>query len=417
MKKLFFVLLLSLSLICLLGFTACSSCASCSNGVEQNIENDKDKEPSGNIDKSNTAPHTHEYDDGVIYDADCTEQGYALYTCKVCGESYKDNYTKSLGHEYIDSITLSTCKEEGYTTHTCSRCNDTYKDGITAKLAHDYVASGEITAYCVLSVKQAYVCSVCGDEKYEKIENYASCNLPDTHKNLKYNEVCEYCGYKVCLQDGDSVLMGKYEDDTWKYSSEHYGTETHLPAELNYYRDEVVHAYIADGCQQITGGFGYCKNLTSIIIPDTVYKINRYAFYACYKLNNVNIPNGVTIIDSYAFSSCESLESIIIPDSVTKIGSSAFYGCDSLTNVVIPDSVKDLGYNTFDSCNNLESITLSANLTEIGNSIISNCTKLTDIYYNRTINEWKALKKADYWHYNVPATVVICTDGKVKIDG
>lgn len=33
----------------------------------------------------------HEYEE-TNFDATCTEMGYTLYTCKICGDSYKDNY-------------------------------------------------------------------------------------------------------------------------------------------------------------------------------------------------------------------------------------------------------------------------------------------------------------------------------------
>ena len=50
------------------------------------------------------------------------------------------------------------------------------------------------------------------------------------------------------------------------------------------------------------------------------------AFYN-KNITNVVIPDSVTSIGSSAFSYCYSLTSIVIPDSVTSIGSSAFYTC------------------------------------------------------------------------------------------
>jgi len=43
--------------------------------------------------------HTHSYTSKVIAPT-CTAPGYTTYTCS-CGESYKDNYTDALGHNYV----------------------------------------------------------------------------------------------------------------------------------------------------------------------------------------------------------------------------------------------------------------------------------------------------------------------------
>lgn len=50
-----------------------------------------------------------------------------------------------------------------------------------------------------------------------------------------------------------------------------------------------------------------------------------------------------------------------------------------------------------------------------------NNEQLNDIYYNGTIVEWQAIKKAEFWNVLekgpecIPATVVHCTDGDVEI--
>lgn len=81
--------------------------------------------------------------------------------------------------------------------------------------------------------------------------------------------------------------------------------------------------------------FGECKDLTSVIIPNTVTKIGDYAFWACTGLTSIVIPDSVTEIGEYTFEGCKSLANINIPDSVTEIGCGAFCDCDSL-----PDDVE-----------------------------------------------------------------------------
>jgi hypothetical protein len=45
----------------------------------------------------------------------------------------------------------------------------------------------------------------------------------------------------------------------------------------------------------------------------------------------------------------------------------------------------------------------------------SGCSSLTSITFNGTKAQWKWLKFGELWNYGVPAKVVHCTDGEVKI--
>lgn len=72
------------------------------------------------------------------------------------------------------------------------------------------------------------------------------------------------------------------------------------------------------------------KDITEVIIPDSVTEIGNCAFYNCTSHKNINIPDSVTKIGNFAFKDCINLESIIIPDSVTEIGNYVFEYCESL---------------------------------------------------------------------------------------
>jgi hypothetical protein len=70
--------------------------------------------------------------------------------------------------------------------------------------------------------------------------------------------------------------------------------------------------------------------LRSIIIPNTVMNIGKYAFNGCASLSSVSIGNNVKNIDTYAFYGCTSLKNIRIPNSVMTLSTYSFYGCSSL---------------------------------------------------------------------------------------
>ena len=189
--------------------------------------------------------------------------------------------------------------------------------------------------------------------------------------------------------------------------------------------------------------FSGCSGLKSVTIPNSVTNIEESAFYDCSGLKSVTIPNSVTSIGRAAFRECTGLTSVTIPDSVTSIGDYAFYGCNnlnyneydnayylgndnnkyvvlikakntSITSCVINENTKVIYGSAFENCSSLTSITIPDSVTSIENSAFRSCSGLTSITFKGTKAQWNAISK-DGWKYKVPATVVNCTDGDVKI--
>ena len=155
------------------------------------------------------------------------------------------------------------------------------------------------------------------------------------------------------------------------------------------------------------------KTNTSYTIPDSVTKIDRYAFEGCTSLKKVTIPDSVTEISDTAFRGCTSLTAINVDEynmdyisvdgvlfhlwkgqclaypagktntsytipnsvtwtddfdsftgSVTEISDYAFSGCTSLKEVTIPDSVTEISNNAFDDCTSLTAINVDENNTK-----------------------------------------------------
>lgn len=135
------------------------------------------------------------------------------------------------------------------------------------------------------------------------------------------------------------------------------------------------------------------------IIPNSVIKIQNWAFYGCSNLKSIVIPKSVTDIAHSAFDFCSNLQSIVvengnmiydsrdncnavietatntlrvgclttqIPNSVQIIGERSFYGSDNLTSIVIPEGVTTIEDAAFEFCGNLSSVTLPQTLTYIG---------------------------------------------------
>ena len=120
------------------------------------------------------------------------------------------------------------------------------------------------------------------------------------------------------------------------------------------------------------------KNMTTVIIPDSVTYIGERAFEYCYSLSAIEIPNSVVTIGNYAFRGCSNLSSIEIPDSVTTIGQQAFNNCSSLSSIEIPDSVTTIGHNAFGSCSNLASVKIGSGVTYLEGYMFAGAQKLEE---------------------------------------
>ena len=123
--------------------------------------------------------------------------------------------------------------------------------------------------------------------------------------------------------------------------------------------------------------FGFCRDLTSIDIPESVTKIENDAFQYCYGLQNIYIPNSVTSIGRSAFLYCD-LKEIVIPNNVTSIGAYALCGC-SIQGITIPNGVTDIADGLFKQCSQLTNVVLGNQVTSIGDEAFRDCIELQSI--------------------------------------
>ena len=123
--------------------------------------------------------------------------------------------------------------------------------------------------------------------------------------------------------------------------------------------------------------YDYFGEDSSVIIPNGVTGIGRWAFNCCDSMTDVTIPDSVASIGDWAFDSCENLTNITIPNGVTNIGDWAFKGCGSLTSITVPDSVESIGDEAFDGCESLTSITIPKRLE----AAFEDCKSIKKINY------------------------------------
>lgn len=133
--------------------------------------------------------------------------------------------------------------------------------------------------------------------------------------------------------------------------------------------------------------FSQCTSLTRAQLPESIVSLGRGVFKNCILLEEVNIPTSLTTVAMEMFAGCTSLTEIEIPQTIRSLGDSAFSGCSGLSEIVLPDNVTSLGSAAFRSCVNLERINLSPRLTTIGNNAFAECYELASIEFPQTLRQ------------------------------
>lgn len=121
-----------------------------------------------------------------------------------------------------------------------------------------------------------------------------------------------------------------------------------------------------------------CNRLTSVVIPNRITDINKYAFSGCLYLKEVVFPEDLKEIGHGAFFNC-GINELNLPVTVEKLGASAFEQNINLTKVVLPNSVKVVGERCFMGCSTLQSIIFSSGMTVVPNSVCRSCVQLIDV--------------------------------------
>ena len=167
--------------------------------------------------------------------------------------------------------------------------------------------------------------------------------------------------------------------------------------------------------------FRNCKALNKIDVTEFTTQISPEAFKYCNNLTDINVSKRNTVyssVDGYLLSK-DKKELLIfppgkansnftlLPPSIEKIGKFAFYDCQALTNVTIPNKVTTIGERAFSLCKNLNTITFLCdaminpnNINQLENTMsFDDGTQAPEMFKNITINVRKEL----FSQYNAQA--------------
>lgn len=187
---------------------------------------------------------------------------------------------------------------------------------------------------------------------------------------------------------------------------------------------------------EIAGGaYANCINMTEVVIPSTVKRVEREAFSGCTSVRSISLPdNGVTICagvfqgctalnsvhipasvkadgfigesPAYAgvFARCSALRNVTFGEGITAIPKGFFLSCTGLLSINIPDSVTNIEKNAFNSCVNLKDVHLSAKLESIEAGAFNNCESLSKIQLPSTLKVLRgsAFSETSLTEINIP---------------
>ena len=135
---------------------------------------------------------------------------------------------------------------------------------------------------------------------------------------------------------------------------------------------------IEDGAENfaVSNGILYSKDMktlyrcpmryaNAVVIPDTVTKIQKYAF--CWTDIKVTLNNNLKEIGDYAFCGNHCRTSLVLPNSVESIGDHSFYG-SYFTSVILSDSLEVIPLFAFGGCEYLQTVHIGAAATLSENS-------------------------------------------------
>ena len=99
------------------------------------------------------------------------------------------------------------------------------------------------------------------------------------------------------------------------------------------------------------------STITSVVIPEGVSDVQKYAFYNCTNLKEVTLPSSIKFVREYAFYNDAKLTTINL-ENVEAIGAHAFRGCKQLGNVDL-SKCYSLGASAFEGCASLTAVDIS----------------------------------------------------------
>ena len=255
-----------------------------------------------------TQPHIHSYL-GETVAPDCTVGGYTMHIC-ACGDSFQDDFTDPLGHDWAQWQTIepatvekeglqrrecvrcdaydqqalpmlkpehthaytvtqveATCTTAGYTIRTCS-CGDSYRDSETAALGHSWgqwITTKKPTQEA--EGLKTRSCDRCNASDSQKIDQLPLAHT-HTHQKQKVAATCTEGGYDLfTCACGDSYReeTSQPKGHTWGAWTMHTAPTVNQPGQMVCRCEDC-----AEAMYQATEKLPSADGFVFVLLPGTV---------------------------------------------------------------------------------------------------------------------------------------------------
>lgn len=179
-------------------------------------------------------------------------------------------------------------------------------------------------------------------------ENMNGYKVPTTEPDLKDDRFGFY------IINSNEIMLTRY-----------YGDETDvvIPETFSNYTVTIIgHSVFHTG------------KIESVVIPDSVYEIQDYAFASNSRLKSVTLPSGLRILGTNVFFNCPGLTEITLPSTIEKLDAYTFCGA-GLEKIEFPESntFNSLSDYMFFQCPSLKEVVLPRTITTIPDNCFEQC--------------------------------------------
>lgn len=298
----------------------------------------------------------------------CTTDETITESCLYCSNSRTESGEPAPGHSW-GQWTHDSGKETH--THTCYVCRATQTEECNYNIT-------EIPADCTNVAKIRKECDACQNtvtedkpdskayghlivqvEEPTATHHHVRCDRPGC--DFEHDGAHEYYDTNYCLYCNRDGLEYKLDASGTYYIVLH---DSNIKGARRIIIPETYNGYpvreIASGITTTNGsynGFYNNKDITELVLPETLETIGDYAFESCTNLKAVTVTHeddgdeyhpSLREIGDHAFGNCSSLRSAAnLPATLKLIGDYAFSGCSRLAEITIPDGVETIGDHAF----------------------------------------------------------------------
>lgn len=185
----------------------------------------------------------HDYHKGETVEPTCTDYGYTVEVCSLCGEEVEVDVVSALDHDYQKvGETAASCAKPGVITYECARCHEETHE-YTARLDHTFTDAGMvISPTCETGGYTIHTCNVCQEVVYSDFLP-ALGHVSDGSLDVVIAPTCTEEGYT----DHVCAVCHEHFQDTYVDATGHdYKVEKHVEATCEHVSYDVLRCVTCD---------------------------------------------------------------------------------------------------------------------------------------------------------------------------